>query len=207
MRDPHDPDDVDYRRLLEFRTGIRQFLHWSEEQATAVGRDAGAASTDARDPRPRRTRTGRRSATSPTRSSCATTARSGSSIARSRPASSMRHVDAARFARRAAAADRARRPPDPSAQPRAPRGAPAPRAAHVVALGRPRALTRPRAPAELSRVAVQERDGRRPALRPRARRRSVPNTFASFMNAWPRAGVDVELARPCPCPAARPRAP
>jgi DNA-binding MarR family transcriptional regulator len=30
-------DDVDYQRLLEFRTGIRQFLHWSEEQAHAVG--------------------------------------------------------------------------------------------------------------------------------------------------------------------------
>ena len=32
-----DPDDVDYQRLLEFRTGIRHFLHWSEEQAAAVG--------------------------------------------------------------------------------------------------------------------------------------------------------------------------
>jgi len=31
------PDDGDYRRLLEFRTGIRHFLHWSEEQALAVG--------------------------------------------------------------------------------------------------------------------------------------------------------------------------
>jgi DNA-binding MarR family transcriptional regulator len=31
------PDDVGYRHLLEFRTGIRHFLHWSEEQATAVG--------------------------------------------------------------------------------------------------------------------------------------------------------------------------
>jgi DNA-binding MarR family transcriptional regulator len=29
--------DADYRRLLEFRTGIRQFLHWSEQQAEAVG--------------------------------------------------------------------------------------------------------------------------------------------------------------------------
>lgn len=30
-------DDDDYRRLLEFRTGLRRFLHWSEEQARAVG--------------------------------------------------------------------------------------------------------------------------------------------------------------------------
>ena len=37
MPDPADPDDVDYRRLLQLRTGIRQFLHWSEEQATALG--------------------------------------------------------------------------------------------------------------------------------------------------------------------------
>jgi DNA-binding MarR family transcriptional regulator len=29
--------DADYRRLLEFRTGLRRFLHWSEEQARAVG--------------------------------------------------------------------------------------------------------------------------------------------------------------------------
>jgi DNA-binding MarR family transcriptional regulator len=29
--------DDDYRRLLEFRTGLRRFLHWSEEQAHAVG--------------------------------------------------------------------------------------------------------------------------------------------------------------------------
>src|SRR6476659_8156164 len=29
--------DADYRRLLEFRTGLRRFLHWSEEQAAAVG--------------------------------------------------------------------------------------------------------------------------------------------------------------------------
>lgn len=27
----------DYRRLLEFRTGLRRFLHWSEEQAAARG--------------------------------------------------------------------------------------------------------------------------------------------------------------------------
>jgi DNA-binding MarR family transcriptional regulator len=31
------PDDDDYRRLLDLRTGLRQFLHWSEQQATAVG--------------------------------------------------------------------------------------------------------------------------------------------------------------------------
>jgi len=30
-------DDADYERLLEFRTGIRKFLSWSEAQATAVG--------------------------------------------------------------------------------------------------------------------------------------------------------------------------
>ena len=30
-------DDRDYARLLEFRTGLRRFLRWSEEQATAVG--------------------------------------------------------------------------------------------------------------------------------------------------------------------------
>jgi len=29
--------EADYRRLLEFRTGLRRFLHWSEEQAGAVG--------------------------------------------------------------------------------------------------------------------------------------------------------------------------
>jgi DNA-binding MarR family transcriptional regulator len=33
----NDLEDADYRRLLTFRTGIRQFLHWSEEQAVAVG--------------------------------------------------------------------------------------------------------------------------------------------------------------------------
>ena len=34
-----EPDltDADYERLLEFRTGLRRFLHWSEEQAVAVG--------------------------------------------------------------------------------------------------------------------------------------------------------------------------
>jgi DNA-binding MarR family transcriptional regulator len=29
--------DADYQRLLELRTGIRRFLHWSEEQALATG--------------------------------------------------------------------------------------------------------------------------------------------------------------------------
>lgn len=29
--------DGDYRRLLEFRIELRRFLHWSEEQAQAVG--------------------------------------------------------------------------------------------------------------------------------------------------------------------------
>jgi DNA-binding MarR family transcriptional regulator len=32
-----DLDDDDYRRLLLFRSGIRRFLSWSEEQATAMG--------------------------------------------------------------------------------------------------------------------------------------------------------------------------
>ena len=31
------PSDDDYRRLLELRTGLRRFLHWSEEQARAAG--------------------------------------------------------------------------------------------------------------------------------------------------------------------------
>jgi DNA-binding MarR family transcriptional regulator len=31
------PTDDDYRRLLELRTGLRHFLHWSEEQARAQG--------------------------------------------------------------------------------------------------------------------------------------------------------------------------
>jgi DNA-binding MarR family transcriptional regulator len=30
-------DDLDYGRLLEFRTGLRRFLRWSEEQAAATG--------------------------------------------------------------------------------------------------------------------------------------------------------------------------
>jgi DNA-binding MarR family transcriptional regulator len=32
-----DLPDADYRRLLEFRTGLRQFLQWSESQALSVG--------------------------------------------------------------------------------------------------------------------------------------------------------------------------
>ena len=30
-------DDADYARLLEFRTGLRRFLRWSEQQAAAAG--------------------------------------------------------------------------------------------------------------------------------------------------------------------------
>jgi DNA-binding MarR family transcriptional regulator len=30
-------DDEQYARLLEFRTGLRRFLHWSETQSKAVG--------------------------------------------------------------------------------------------------------------------------------------------------------------------------
>jgi DNA-binding MarR family transcriptional regulator len=32
-----DLSDHEYQELLEFRTAIRRFLHWSEEQATALG--------------------------------------------------------------------------------------------------------------------------------------------------------------------------
>ena len=32
-----DLEDADYRRLLQFRTGLRRFLHWSEEQAEKEG--------------------------------------------------------------------------------------------------------------------------------------------------------------------------
>jgi DNA-binding MarR family transcriptional regulator len=32
--------DRDYERLLELRTGLRRFLHWSEEQADALGLSA-----------------------------------------------------------------------------------------------------------------------------------------------------------------------
>ena len=31
------PSDADYRRLLEFRTELRRFLHWSEEEAKREG--------------------------------------------------------------------------------------------------------------------------------------------------------------------------
>jgi DNA-binding MarR family transcriptional regulator len=31
------PPEPDYQKLLALRTGIRKFLHWSEEQAGAVG--------------------------------------------------------------------------------------------------------------------------------------------------------------------------
>jgi DNA-binding MarR family transcriptional regulator len=37
MAGPPEPDEPDYKRLLALRTGIRRFLHWSEEQAIAVG--------------------------------------------------------------------------------------------------------------------------------------------------------------------------
>lgn len=30
-------EDADYQRLLLFRTGLRRFLHWSEEQAEKAG--------------------------------------------------------------------------------------------------------------------------------------------------------------------------
>jgi|SRR6185295_8143050 len=30
-------EDADYRRLLQFRTGLRRFLRWSEEQAVKAG--------------------------------------------------------------------------------------------------------------------------------------------------------------------------
>jgi len=36
-RDPRDLEDSDYRRLLQFRTDLRRFLHWSEEQAEKAG--------------------------------------------------------------------------------------------------------------------------------------------------------------------------
>ncbi len=32
-RRPRTPTDLDYQRLLDFRTTLRRFLHWSEEQA------------------------------------------------------------------------------------------------------------------------------------------------------------------------------
>lgn len=36
-RVPRKLNDADYARLLEFRTGLRRFLRWSEDQAAAVG--------------------------------------------------------------------------------------------------------------------------------------------------------------------------
>ena len=33
----HMPGDADYHRLLQFRTGLRRFLRWSEEQAEKAG--------------------------------------------------------------------------------------------------------------------------------------------------------------------------
>jgi DNA-binding MarR family transcriptional regulator len=35
--DAQDLDEADYRRLLQFRTVLRRFLHWSEAQAEKVG--------------------------------------------------------------------------------------------------------------------------------------------------------------------------
>lgn len=41
MNEPSDPGreltDVDFEKLLDFRDGLRRFLHWSEEQALATG--------------------------------------------------------------------------------------------------------------------------------------------------------------------------
>jgi DNA-binding MarR family transcriptional regulator len=34
---PRMPGDADYHRLLQFRTGLRRFLRWSEEQAEKAG--------------------------------------------------------------------------------------------------------------------------------------------------------------------------
>jgi DNA-binding MarR family transcriptional regulator len=34
---PEALDDSEYRRLLQFRTALRRFLHWSEQQAEAAG--------------------------------------------------------------------------------------------------------------------------------------------------------------------------
>jgi DNA-binding MarR family transcriptional regulator len=34
---PEDLEDAEYQRLLDLRTGLRRFLHWSEEQAEAAG--------------------------------------------------------------------------------------------------------------------------------------------------------------------------
>jgi DNA-binding MarR family transcriptional regulator len=35
--DDHELRDADYERLLEFRTGLRRFLRWSEAQSATVG--------------------------------------------------------------------------------------------------------------------------------------------------------------------------
>jgi DNA-binding MarR family transcriptional regulator len=35
--DKLDLTDAEYERLLDFRTGIRRFLHWSEQQANEIG--------------------------------------------------------------------------------------------------------------------------------------------------------------------------
>jgi DNA-binding MarR family transcriptional regulator len=37
LSSPRTPTDGDYQRLLEFRTTLRRFLHWSEEQARNAG--------------------------------------------------------------------------------------------------------------------------------------------------------------------------
>lgn len=37
MTSTHQPTDEDFGRLLDFRDGLRRFLHWSEEQAKSVG--------------------------------------------------------------------------------------------------------------------------------------------------------------------------
>lgn len=37
MLHPEDIGDAEYRSLLQFRTGIRRFLHWSAQQAEAAG--------------------------------------------------------------------------------------------------------------------------------------------------------------------------
>lgn len=36
-RNSGDIGDIDYQRLLLFRTGVRRFLHWSAQQAEAAG--------------------------------------------------------------------------------------------------------------------------------------------------------------------------
>ena len=37
---PQQPTDSDHQRLLEFKTSLERFLHWSEEQAAAQARTA-----------------------------------------------------------------------------------------------------------------------------------------------------------------------